>query len=476
MKLQNKILIVGLSLGSYSCASVGPDYEQPKIYGQLEKDKILFGEADSKFYSNEETASQWWKLFDEPSINAVVEEALKANTDLRIALGNLEKARGAISEVEGSRLPNTNLSASATRGVSASTASPITSNVGNPYPTLNTFDTGLSTNWDMDLFGRLRRTLESSRAEADAVEATYRLTRITVVANTVRAYTDACSVGKQIAVAEKSVSMQEEGVALVERNVKSGRGGSLDLARAKGLLAQLKSALPQLKAQKKLALFRLATLTGRMPQDFPAAAAQCQTFAKYSAKIPVGNGANLIARRPDVRIAERRLASATATIGIATASLYPSISFGASLGLTAHELDVLGREPSERFSIGPLVSWSFPNILGARARIRQAKAGAQVALANFDGVVINALRDIEGALVSYTSELQRNDELRIALHENENALSLSRRLFKAGVGNYLEVLDAERSLATADSSLASSDAVVAGNRVQLFLALGGGWQ
>lgn len=472
--------IAGLSAITFlltSCASVGPDYEKPKVFETIKSNPMPFGEADKSLYSEDESTIVWWKLFDDANINASIDEALKANTDLRVALANLERARGAISEVQGARLPTTNISASATRGVSPAAGSPASDKVpAASYPTMNTFDTGISASWDLDLFGRLRRTLEASRAEADAVESLYRLTKMTVVANTVRAFTDACSIGRQISVAKRTIKSQEESTSLVTRNVRAGRGTPLDLSRSNALLAQLKAALPPLEAQKKLALFRLATLTGKPPQEFPKTAAECESFPKFTSKIPVGNGAKLIARRPDIRVAERRLAAATASIGVATASLYPNISFGASAGLTAHETDILGKDPSERFSLGPLISWSFPNIVGARARINQSKASTKAALANFDGVILNALREVESALVSYKAELDRNSELTTAREESVKSLELSRRILKAGAGNYLDVLDVERSLATADSALAASDAAVVANRVALFLALGSGWE
>lgn len=197
--------ILASSLFLSSCASVGPDYEKPEIYQTIETKNLKFSEAQNELYSQSEPQGQWWKLFDDTNVNSVVEEALKANTDLRATIANLERARSAISEVQGSRLPVTNATISATRGVSPSAGSPATDKVGAPYPTMNTFDTGISANWDLDLFGRLRRSVEASRAEADAVEGLYRQTKMTVVANTVRAYTDACSVGAQVNVAKRTI-------------------------------------------------------------------------------------------------------------------------------------------------------------------------------------------------------------------------------------------------------------------------------
>ena len=459
-----------------SCASVGPNYKRPELYEKIKTNAMPFHYADKELYTEGSTADKWWNLFDDPDINNAVMDALKANTDLRIAVANLERSRAGVKEVQGARLPSTTVSASATRGVSAAAVSPAAEHAARNYPTLNTYDTGISAAWDLDLFGRVRRTLEASRAESGAMEELYHMTQLTVIANTVRAYTDACFIGRQIEVAQNNIRMQEESVALLERSVNAGRNTALDLAKSTALLAQLRAAAHPLEAQKKLALFRLATLTGKEPHLYPVAAAECKSFPKFNSKIPVGDGARLISRRPDIRVAERKLAAATASIGIATAGLFPSVTFGASMGLSAHDTEYFDEKPAERFSIGPLISWSFPNIIGANARIKQGKASTKAALANFDGIVLNALREVESALVSYTAELERNKNLVTARDESTKAVGFSRRLYDAGAGTYLDVLDSERNLASADAALAASDAAAASNRIALFLSLGGGWE
>ncbi|HUH23358.1 MAG TPA: TolC family protein [Brevundimonas sp.] len=183
----------------------------------------------------------------------------------------------------------------------------------------------------------------------------------------------------------------------------------------------------------------------------------------------------MLARRPDVRQAERSLAAAAARVNVATASLYPSISLGGSLGSTALDAGDLGEDANFRFSVGPLISWSFPNIAVARSRIAQAGAGSDAALANFDQTVLVALQETETALANYAHELDRRSALQSARDQAARAAQLSRLRFDAGVDSFLTVLDAERTLAGADAQLASSDALVTTYQISLFKALAGGW-
>ena len=236
-----------------------------------------------------------------------------------------------------------------------------------------------------------------------------------------------------------------------------------------------RASLPPLRAERDGALFRLATLTGRTPAEASQAARACARPPQLSRPIPVGDGATLLARRPDVRRAERNLAAAAARVNVATADLYPRISLGGSLGSTALDAGDLGDDASFRFSVGPLISWSFPNVFAARARIEQASAGSDAALATFDQTVLTALQETETALANYANELDRRSALQAARDQAANAARLSRLRFDAGADSFLTVLDAERTLAAADAQLAASDALVTTYQIALFKALAGGW-
>jgi outer membrane protein TolC len=222
-------------------------------------------------------------------------------------------------------------------------------------------------------------------------------------------------------------------------------------------------------------LFRLATLTGRAPADLPQPAGARRTILQLDQAIPVGDGASLIARRPDVREAERRLAAETARIGVATADLYPRVTLGGSIGSTATSVADLFTGGALRFLLGPLISWSFPNQEAPRARIAAAEASAEAALARFDGTVLRALEETETALSAYRHELDRRAALVDARDAAQRAAEIERARLRAGSTDSLSVLDAERTLAQAETVLAISEARIASVQIDLFRALGGGW-
>jgi outer membrane protein TolC len=217
-------------------------------------------------------------------------------------------------------------------------------------------------------------------------------------------------------------------------------------------------------------------LIGKPPAEFPADVAACETLPTVTRPIPVGDGAGLLKRRADVRAAERRLAAATARIGVATADLYPSISLGGSIGSTALSPEDMFSDKGFRFSLGPLISWTFPNIAAAKAQIAQAEAGADAALATFDGTWLTALQDTETALANYVAAGTRVETLRRATAQGEEAARIARLRYRAGAENFQIVLDSERSLAATEALLAQAQAQFSDATVSLFLALGGGWQ
>ncbi len=268
--------------------------------------------------------------------------------------------------------------------------------------------------------------------------------------------------------------MQQQTRTLTLRLIRAGRGAAQDLTRATGQVAQSLSGIPALQTQQRSALFRLAVLTGRPPAEYDRDLEACARPPLLTVPLPVGDGASLLRRRPDIREAERQLAAATARIGVATAEFYPSISLGASLGSTGLLADFLA--PATRgFGFGPLISWTFPNRSTARARIAVASAGATAALARFDAVVLSALRETETALTTYSHDLQQEAALSAARDQARLARDQADRLYRAGRESFLPVLDAERTLAGAEAAVAASEAQISSDQIAVFLALGGGW-
>ncbi len=221
------------------------------------------------------------------------------------------------------------------------------------------YGTGITIGYQIDLFGQIRRAIEASKADEEASRAAYDAARITVAAETVRAYVDACASGHELTVARQSLDLQRQSADLTSRLVRAGRGTALDFTRSQGQVEQIRANIPQLEAQHRVALYRLVVMTGRPPSEYPKSLDGCATEPTLTSLIPVGDGAGLLRRRPDIRLAERQLAAATARIGVATADLYPKIAFELTGGSTGAINDIF-KDATQDYGIGPVISWDFP--------------------------------------------------------------------------------------------------------------------
>jgi NodT family efflux transporter outer membrane factor (OMF) lipoprotein len=455
-----------------ACTTVGPNYKVPDAAAvKAPAAQGAFLGADTAAVSQADVPDDWWRLYDEPTLDELVQTALAANTDIRVAAANLARARAAVDEVRAARGVNGSAHFAVDHGQMSGEAHLIDKQL----PVETTGDLGFGVSYDLDLFGKLKRASEAAKADAEASQAGLDLARVNVAAAVAAAYVDACAAGEDLAVAKRTIALQETDLAVTERLVNAGRSGAVDLTRARALLAQARSEPPSFEARRRADLFSLAALTGRPPAEFPKAVADCAEPPRLRQPLPVGEGgAALLARRPDVREAERSLAAATARIGVAVAELYPDVTIGMSGG-SSGLLSDLGKAAANYWGVGSLISWQFPTG-GAQARIRGSGAAADGALARFDGVVLNALRETETGLTTYAHDLDRNAELRQARDQAAIAHQQVQQLYRAGRRPFLDALDAERTLAQAEAALAQSNGQVAGDQVKLFLALGGGWR
>ncbi|WP_374587420.1 efflux transporter outer membrane subunit [Ideonella dechloratans] len=469
------LALAALAAGLAGCGQmpVGPNYQLPtQALAAQPGASAPFAQADAALYSAQPLPAAWWKLYDDARLDSLVQQALAHNTDLRQAVANLARERALEAEVAGAQKPTVGVNGGVIWGHPSGLdylAPGYT-----PPPQWETA-AGLAVSLPLDWFGQLQRQAEAAQASREAAEAATDLARVQVAAGTTRAYAEVCALGLQLRSARHSVQLQDEAVTLTRRLQSAGRTGVTDVARAQGQLEHLRAAIPPLQARRQGALYRLATLTGALPQALPAGVADCETPPQLSGLIPVGDGAALLRRRPDVRQAERQLAAATARIGVATADLYPHIRLGLSVQSASPATDFLGSD-SVGWSLGPLISWTLPNTGAVQARIAQAEAGTQGGLAHFDGTVLTALRETETALNAYARELDRRAALRAARAQEATVAEQAQRLYQSGRTGYLPALDAQRALAAAEAELAASEAALADDQALLFLALGGGWQ
>lgn len=455
------------------CTTLGPDYQVPAgSVATRQSAQVPFAEAQEGVFQQNEVPGHWWRLYNDPTLDGLVEQALAANTDLRVASANLERAQAALRETQAQQQPSLGVNASPTFGHVSGIQELAP---GIDPPNRWSYSAGASMSYQLDLFGQIRRAVEASSADAQSAQAAYDATRVTVAAETARAYANLCAAGMQLASAQHSVKVQQESLDAVSRLQRAGRGTALDVTRARSQLEQLQANLPPFQAQQRTALYRLAALTGKTPAEIPASLLQCAAAPKLAQTIPVGDGAQLLRRRPDIRQAERSLAAATARIGVATADLYPKITLGLS-GASGGPAAMFGDRGTFSWSVGPLISWTLPNTGAVQARIAEAEANTRAAVARFDASVLNALRETESALVVYARQLDRDASLQAARDQAAVAASQARQLFQYGKTDYLTVLDAERTLATNESALAASQAELSNDQIAVFLALGGGWE
>jgi len=457
-----------------ACTTVGPDYKLPEdsAFAQAASHPLALDGRGSAAVDPAQAADEgrWWRLYDDPRLDALIEQALLANADLKVAAARLDQALARYAQARAAGEPAGNVSAAVERSrISAESLLQT-----EPLPVFNLAAGGISVSYQLDLFGKLRRVSEAAHVSAEAAQAAGDLARISVAAQVAGAYVEICHANHELAVARHTLQLQQRSRDVVEQMRAAGRGTPVDVARADAQLAALRAALPPLEARKQAAGYELAALLGGTPGQIPAGVMQCEEAPALKQPIPLGDGAALLRRRPDVRRAERELAAATAEIGVATAMLYPDITLGASVGVNGL-LDDVGKTVAQQWAVGPLISWSIPDS-GARARVDQAQAGAKAALAGFDRVVLEALRETQTILARYAEDLRQAAALRDARDRASAAADDVRRMYEAGRMPYLSSLDARRTLAAAETSLASAEAQVSQDQIRLFLALGGGWR
>jgi NodT family efflux transporter outer membrane factor (OMF) lipoprotein len=463
--------IAGVAVLLLMSCHVGPNYRPPAL---PEGAPAALVAVNTAVETPMPPPDAWWHLYNDPRLDALVQEALQANRELAAADANLTAARAAVAEVHARRYPSTDASAAAVRG-----RDPVTDEIleltARPPQTIWLYEDVFQVAYEVDLFGRVHRAIEAANANAESVAAARDSVRVLVAANTARSYAAICALGEELDVARHSLDVVSREAAITEQRYEAGGASELDVTRAQALVSQVRSSIPQLEGERKAALFELTAVLGRTPTNAPRELEKCGTPPRVASLIPVGDGRALISRRPDVRQAERRLAAATAQIGVATADLFPTIHLTGFYGGAAVQPSQLTTNLGLAWGLGPSISWTFPNQAGPRARVRQAKASQAAALAAFDSVVLTALKEAEQALAEYSAALDRRQALADAQGKIHRSFDIAHDEYAAGSVSNLDLLTTEQSLVALDAAVASSDASLIQLQIDLFKALGGGW-
>lgn len=455
-----------------SACAVGPNYHTPKPPPGA---RAPFVSLNSALETSAAPPDAWWRLYSDPRLDRLVQQALTANRNLAAADANFAAALAAVSEVHSARYPATELTAQAVRG-----RDPVTDEIlelgGHRPQNIWRYEDVFQAAYEVDLFGRVHRAMEAVSANAEAADAARDGVRVIVAADTAQAYASICALGEQLNVARRSLQIVRQQASISEQQFQAGAGSRFEVARAQALVAEVGAAIPPLEGERQAAIFELTALLGRTPTRAPRGLESCIVPPHLTSLIPIGDGEALIRRRPDVRQAERRLAAATADIGVTTAELYPDIHLLGFYGGAATEVDRLTTNLGKMWGVGPSITWSFPNQAGPRARVREAKAYQAAALAQFDSVVLTALKETEQALTSYGAALAHRQALGDAQQKIRRTFQIAHEGYAAGSTSYLDLLTTEQSLVAINAEVAASDAQLIGLQIDLFKALGGGWQ
>jgi multidrug efflux system outer membrane protein len=457
-------LIVGLM--TLTACMVGPDYKQPQVQVSQK-----FANESAKGLSAGEVETSWWQGFNDGKLNHLVDLAIRGNYDLRIATANLRAARALRLETQFDLYPTVTYQASYTR----ERLSEAILSVPGSDRDIDLYTAGFDASWELDFFGRVRRSIEAATAEVEASEAVRRDVIVSLLAEVARNYFELRGTQNQLEVARRNAENQKQTLDLTIALLEGGRGTELDTSRARAQLNSTLATIPPLETAIKRAIYRLSVLTGQEPTALEAELSTPQKLPDLPKLVAVGTPDGLLRRRPDIRVAERNLAAATARIGVATADLFPRITFTGSMALQAGSFSGIGDGGSGTFFLMPQIFWAAFDLGRVRARIKGADANAEAALAGYEQTVLLALEEAENALVDFGRQQARQDFLRQSAEASEKAVELAQLRYRYGVADFLTVLDAERTLLEAQDQLAQSETSTATALVAVYKALGGGW-
>jgi outer membrane protein, multidrug efflux system len=442
-------------LAAVSCA-VGPDYARPDLAAPA-----AWAEAGPAPSGDSEAGlAAWWERFEDPELTALVERAARDNLEIEVAAARVAEAR-ALRRVAGSeQLPALVLVGEAAEGTGR---------------TGDTVFGALELLFEIDVWGRVRRSVEAARADEAAALEDRRAVTLAVVAEVATAYVEVRGLQNELRMVRQNLDAQRETLELTEAQAFVGLASDLDARRVRALTANTAAELPPLEADLAAAKYRLEVLLGEPPRALAAELDAEAPIPSAPAELLVGVPADLLRRRPDVRRAERELAAETARIGAARAELLPRFTLVGSIGLRSEDaVEIAGGKGFG--SIGPSVEW--PIFAGGRilANVAAQDARTAQAAARYERTLLGAFAEVETSLARHAREQVRRSELRSAVAAQRDAAVLARRLQRSGLAPFLDVLDAERSLLISESRLAESETAVTTSLVSLYAALGGGWE
>jgi NodT family efflux transporter outer membrane factor (OMF) lipoprotein len=470
----NKLIVALTLAGMLSGCAVGPDFQTPTT-----QTSARFARGESHPDSNAADSAAhtspfdqtFWQSFNDPKLTKLVERALAENNDLRTALSNYDRSNALLREAKFDRYPTVTANGQAGHQRLSKDQS-----FDAPFDERNTYTFSLASNatWELDLFGRIRRSVEAARADTAASEADFNALQVAIVGQVASTYVDLRGTQERLRVARENAENQQETLQIVQKRLDAGRGSNFDIARSREQYESTLARIPALEARIAVDEHRLAVLTGNQPGSLTGLD-EPEPLPELPASIDPGTPANLLRRRPDVAAAEYRLHAATARVGVATADLFPRLSIAGMIGTQAFAASSLFSADSQTSLIAFGVDWSFLDVGRVRARIVASRADAAGMLARYQQTVLLALEDTENSLVLYARTQAEDEHLKRAASDSAEAAHLARVRYQEGLIDLFEVLDAERQLLQAQDAFADGRTRSASAAVSLYRALAGGW-
>jgi multidrug efflux system outer membrane protein len=462
-----RVLLMLAGLGLAGCAAVGPDYVPPATdvpagWSRLDTSIPPLTRADAPG-----DLSRWWQSLNDPLLSQLIAEALQASPDLRTAQARLREARARRTVAAAARFPSVTASGTARSSQSSEEAG--------SGDTRNSFSAGFDASWEIDVFGGVRRGVEAAEADLESSVANLDNTRVSLASEVALNYVEVRALQTRLGIARANLASQSETLQLTDWRAQAGLVSSQDVEQARSNREQTRAQIPSLETSLAESEHGLDILLGRAPGTLHARLAATDELPAVPAQIAVGIPADTLRQRPDVRAAERKLAAETARVGVAEAARYPSFDLSGSIGLEALTLGGLGNSGAATASLLAGITGPVFNAGRLRAQVEIQDAVREQAQAAYEQAVLTALQEVENALVALARNRERVEALAIAAESAGNAAQLARQRYSAGLIDFQSVLDTERSVLSAEDSLAGSraDGVLA--LIRLYKALGGGW-
>lgn len=459
-----------------SACTVGPNYVKPDPAMPPSWSSELAGGLKE----GPSALAQWWKQFNDPMLDSLIDRAVESNLDLRIAQERVREARSLRTIEAAQGLPTINAGGSYSTNRSSRNSSGFEGleefGVSSGSRDFELYQAGFDAGWEIDVFGGIRRSVEAADATIQATEDRRRDALVTLLSEVARNYTELRSFQRRLEIAQSNIGSQRDALQLTETRFNAGLVSELDVAQARALLATFESTVPVFDSGALAAMHRLAVLLGQQPGTLKAELSPSSPIPGTPPEVPVGLPSELLRRRPDIRAAERDLAAANARIGQATAELYPRFFITGDIGLSSTKFSNFFDSNSVFWGLGPSFTWSLFSGGRIRANIQVQDSRTQQALAGYDQTILLAMEEVENAMVRYSREQVRMISLAEAVDANLRAVDLSNQLYTRGLTAFLNVIEAQRDLFVTQDQLVQSEGAVTSNLIALYKALGGGWE